>query len=201
MKKSDTEILCDKLIAQVYSTQELKQVSLHLESLGLDRHFKTHASNIVGDSELNLAQKKRQLTYLLGTIELPLLHDFLVDEIEAGNLWLFDTDKIDYLDEFVKKFQQSTELIHTLHLTTAVSQSAHQIRNISRDLSHEFGYKVIVDHSVNPSLIGGIQVKLDNYIFDYSLRSKFQQFQREWLASLEKTTKLVGRYQLSDQDT
>lgn len=195
MKKSDTDALCDKLLAQIYSTSELKQVSLHLESLTLDRQFKNHASNIINDSELTTAQKKRQLIYLLGTIDLPLLHDFFSDEADAGNLWLFDSQKIDYLDEFVKKFQQSTETVHILHLTTAVNQTPQQIRTISRDLSHEFGYRIVVDHTVNPNLIGGVLVKLDNYIFDYSLRSKFQQFQREWLASLEKTTKLVGRYE------
>jgi F0F1-type ATP synthase delta subunit len=195
MKKTDTETLCDKLLAHIYSTADLKQVSLHLESIDLDRQFKNHANNIVGDSELNPTQKKRQLIYLLGTIDLPLLHDFFTDEVDAGNFWLFDSQKIDYLDEFVKKFQQSTEAIHTLNLTTAIDLSAHQIRAIARDLTHEFGYKVIVEHTVNTSLIGGILVKLDNYIFDYSLRSKFQQFQREWLASLEKTSKLVGRYE------
>jgi F0F1-type ATP synthase delta subunit len=194
-KKTDLENLCDKLLNQIHSAPDLKAASLHLESLGLDRQFKTHASNIVNDAELNLTQKKRQLLYLLGTIDLPLLHDFFSDEIDAGNLWLFDHQKIDYLDEFVKKFQQSTELVHTLNLTTASQLTPHQLRSISKDLSHEFGYHLVVDHTVNPTLIGGILVKLDNYIFDYSLRSKFQQFQREWLASLEKTTKLVGRYE------
>lgn len=194
MKKSDIETLCDKLLAQIYSAAELKEASLHLESISLDRQFKIHASNIINDSELNSTQKKRQLAYLLGTIELPLLHDFFSDEIDAGSLWLLDNQKIDYLDEFVKKFQQSTESVHILHLTSAVNLTPQQIRSISRDLTHEFGYKIIVDHMVNANLIGGILVKLDNYIFDYSLRSKFQQFQHEWLASLEKTTKLVGRY-------
>jgi F0F1-type ATP synthase delta subunit len=194
-KKTDIETLCDKLLNQIHSSPDLKATSLHLESLVLDRQFKTHASNIVTDSELNTTQKKRQLLYLLGTIDLPLLHDFFSDEIDAGDLWLFDNQKIDYLDEFVKKFQQSTESVHTLHLTTAAPLTPHQIRNISKDLGHEFGYHLVVDHTINPTLIGGIQVKLDNYIFDYSLRSKFQQFQREWLASLEKTTKLVGRYE------
>lgn len=195
MKKSDTEVLCDKLLNLIYSTPQLNEVSLHLESLALDRHFKTHANNIVADAELNPSQRKRQLIYLLGTIELPLLHDFFVDEVDSGNFWLFDNEKIDYLDEFIKKFQQATGTIHTLHLTTAIPLTLQQIRTISRDLSHEFGYKIIVDHTVNTTLIGGILVKLDNYIFDYSLRSKFQQFQREWLASLEKTSKLVGRYE------
>lgn len=195
MKKTESELLCDKLINLIYTTTQLKEVTLHLESLALDRHFKTHANNIVADAELNSSQKKRQLIYLLGTIELPLLHDFFVDEVDVGNFWLFNNDKIDYLDEFIKKFQQATENIHILHLTTAVPLTLQQIRAISRDLTHEFGYKIIVDHTVNATLIGGILVKLDNYIFDYSLRSKFQQFQREWLASLEKTSKLIGRYE------
>jgi len=194
MKKTDTEVLCDQILAQVYSTAQLKEVSLTLESIALDRHFKTHASNIVNDSELNPSQKKRQLIYLCDTIDDHFIHDFFCDYINDGNFWLFDTQKIDYLDEFVKKFQQATETVHILHLTTAIDLTPPQMRSISKDLSHEFGYKVVINHTVNSALIGGIQVKLDNYIFDYSLRSKFQQFQREWLASLDKTSKLVGRY-------
>lgn len=194
MKKTDTENLCDVLTNKIHHTQELKEVSLTLETIALDRHFKTHAANIVNDSELNISQKKRQLTYLLGTIDNQVIHDFFCDEVNAGNFWFFDNQKIDYLDEFVKQFQQTTETIHILHLTTAVNLSPKQIRSISQDLSHEFSSKIIVDHTVNTSLIGGVLVKLDNYIFDYSLRSKFQQFQREWLSSLDKTSKLVGRF-------
>ena len=195
MKQTDTEILCNKLLSQIFTTADLKQASLSLETLALDRHFKTHAANIVNDSELNSPQQKRQLVYLLDTIDHQLIHDFFCDEANAGNFWLFDNQKIDYLDEFVKHFQKSAETVHILHLTTASPLTPTQIRTIARDLSHEFSQKIVVDHTINPGLIGGIMVKLDNYIFDYSLRSKFQQFQREWLASLEKTTKLVGRYE------
>ena len=116
MKKTDTEILYDQILAQIHSTAQLKEVSLSLESIDLDRHFKTHASNIVNDSELNPSQKKRQLVYLCDNIDDHLIHDFFCDLINDGEFWLFDNQKIDYLDEFVKKFQQATETIHILHL-------------------------------------------------------------------------------------
>ena len=197
MKKSDTYILVERLLSQIFDTQTLKAVSMELEELARNKHLKTHAASIVTDSTLNPSQKKRQLNYLLSNLENPIIQSFLSDEIDAGKLWIFDTEKIDYLDEFVQLFQSSTESISVLLLTTALELSDTQIRTISRDLTQELGKKIVLNHQVNQSIIGGVQIKMDNYVFDFSLRTKFQQFQREWLASLEKTTKLVGRYDVA----
>ncbi len=196
MKQTGTQSLVEKLLGHIHTTTALKDVSITLEDLVQDKHFKTHTANIVSDGSLNISQKKRQLGYVISGIENPIVNTFFSDLIGTGDGWLFENEKIDYLDEFVKQFQQNTENIKVLHLTTAKSLNAHQLRAISQDLTHEFGYKIVIDHQLNPSLLGGVQVKIDNYAFDYSLRTKFQQFQREWLASLEKTSKLVGRYDL-----
>jgi ATP synthase F1 delta subunit len=200
MKKSDTQILVDRLLSQIFETETLKAVSMGLEDFARNKHLKTHAQSIVDDSTLNPSQKKRQLNYLLSNVENSIIQNFFSDEIGAGKLWIFDTAKIDYLDEFVQAFQQSTESIGILLLTTAVELSPTQIRTISRDLTQEFGRKIILNLQINQSIIGGIQVKIENYVFDFSIRTKFQQFQREWLASLEKTTKLVGRYDPTVQE-
>lgn len=196
MKKTGTQTLADKLLSLIFTTVTLKDVSISLEEIAQNKHLKNHASKIVNDASLTTTQKKRQLNYLIGSIENPVVHDFLLDEIGDDEIWLFDNEKIDYLDEFVQTFQLTTETTKVLHLTTAIALSGSQLTTISRDLTHEFGYKVILEHQVNPNLIGGIQVKIENYVFDFSLRSKFQQFQREWLSSLDKTTKLVGHYDL-----
>ncbi len=196
MKKSGTQALADKLLSQIFTTAILNEVSITLENIAQDRHLKTHAAKIVTDGSLNLSQKKRQLNYLMSGIENSIVSSFFSDVIGANDLWLFDSEKIDYLDEFIQQFQRTTQTASVLHLTTAVNLTSNQFRMISQDLTQEFGYKVVINHQRNPSLLGGIQVKIDNYVFDFSLRTKFQQFQREWLASLEKTTKLVGRYDL-----
>ena len=196
MKKSGTQALADRLLSHIFTTTALNEVSIALENIAQDRHLKNHAAKIVSDSSLNLSQQKRQLHYLLSGIDNQILSTFFSDEIGSGQLWLFDNEKIDYLDEFIQQFQRTTQSASVLHLTTAVPLTTNQLRMISQDLTQEFGYKVVLHHQQNPSLLGGIQVKIDNYVFDFSLRTKFQQFQREWLASLEKTTKLVGRYDL-----
>jgi F0F1-type ATP synthase delta subunit len=196
MKQTGTQQLVDTLLTHIHTATTLKEVSITLEDIAQDKHLKTHASNIVNDASLNLPQKKRQLSYIVSGIENPVVNSFLSDLVGSGELWLFDKEKIDYLDEFVKIFQLQTESVKILHLTTGVQLNVHQLRAISQDMSHDFGYKVIIKHEVNPSLLGGVQAKIDNYAFDFSLRTKFQQFQREWLASLEKTSKLVGRYDL-----
>lgn len=192
--KSATQTLVDKLFSQIYTAPSLREVSLTLEDLTQNKHFKNHANHIVNDATLSPTQKQTQLGYLIRSVENTLVYNFLSDELGADNLWLFDNEKIDYFDEFVQEFQQATENVKILQLTTAAKLSETQLKNIARDLTQEFTTKVILSYQINPSLIGGVQVKIDNYVFDFSLRTKFQQFQREWLASLDKNTKLVGRY-------
>lgn len=198
--KSTTQELVEKLLSQIYTAPTLKEVSVTLEELAQNKHFKNHASHIVNDPTLNPGQKTNQLDYVIKNIECSLLYNFFSDLIGANQIWLFDNEKLDYFDEFVKEFQFSTEHIKVLNLTTAIDLSGPQLKAMAKDLSQELGMKVILSYHVNPSIIGGLQIKIDNYIYDFSLRSKFQQFQREWLASLEKTTKLVGRYDPKIQD-
>jgi len=192
--KSGTKQLVDKLLSQIFTSPTLKEVSFVLEDLARNKQFKNHAARITEDSDLSPGQKKTQLGYVIQTVENKLVYNFFSDLIGTNDIWLFNNSKIDYFDEFVREFQQSTEGINILQITTANQLSESQLKNIARDLTTEFGVKVILNYHINPSLIGGIQIKIDNYVFDYSLRTKFQQFQREWLASLEKTSKLVGRF-------
>lgn len=191
--KSGTQILAEKLLAKIYTTATLKIVSDTLEDLSQNRTFKTHANSIVNDPTLTDAQKGTQLSYVLRTIEFPLLYDFFAREIAEGQIWIFNTDKIDYLDRFVQTFQLSTEQTEIVYLTTAIKLTGANLKQIADDLSESFAAKVILNHEVNPAILGGIQMRVQNLVFDYSLKSKFSQFQTQWLGSLEKTSAAVGR--------
>jgi F-type H+-transporting ATPase subunit delta len=180
-----TQQIAKRLLKRIHTSTSLSAVSETLESITQNKSLKQHASLIVTDPHLSYANKRTQLLYLLRSVDLPLLNDFFSDELSADTIWLFHTDKIDYFDRFVQSFQRLTETVRVVHLVTVIPLSDLYLRQIADNFATSFGYQVIIDHEVNPSLIGGIQVRLDNYVFDYSLRSRFSQFQRQWVNSIQ----------------
>lgn len=191
-----TEALVHRLYSNIHTTDTLRQVSDTLEILAQNANFKEHASAIVADSTLTDPQKKTQLVYIIKSINSPILYEFFYDILGQNTFWLFDAGKVNYFDKFVQEFQKATENIGIVYLTTAVVLQPQELRDIALDLSKAFGYKVVLNHSVSPNIIGGAQVRVENFVFDYSLRSKFQQFERRWISSINKTNKLVDRHDI-----
>jgi len=62
----------------------------------------------------------------------------------------------------------------TAHVAAAAPLSAAQIASLTAALRAVFGGSVAVDTVVDPSLLGGLVVKVDSQLFDSSLRTKLQ---------------------------
>lgn len=191
MQKATT-LIADKLIAVIATASVLKQVSDTLEELTQDTSFKDHAHAIVTDPNLTLPQKRTQLLYLFRSLDTTPLYQFFTDFINQETLWLFDHSKIDYFDKFVAAFQTRTQMVKILDLVTAIELTDAEKTKIASDFSKFFGAKVIVNHEINTAIIGGVQAKVDNLVYDYSLRFKLLSFERQWLQTLKKTRALVG---------
>ena len=194
-KAKSTEELVTELQSRLFTTSALKEVSSILEEISQNKTFKLHVNAIMSDNTLTDPQKRRQLSYVLKIIEDPILQEFFDDLLAHNEFWLFTSGKIDYFDKFVQSFQMATEEIELIYLVSAIELDPGFLRNIAEDLSRSFGYKVLIKHEVNPAIIGGIQLRVENLVFDLSIRTKFQQFQRAWLASLDKTENQIGRNQ------
>ena len=192
MKALDT--IVKSLLENMYTTRSLKEVSETLEELAEKASFRNHASAIVTDTNLKKEQKLTQLQYLIRGVEAPFLVDFFQKYITEDNIWLFSNDKLDYFDQFVQTFQMATEEMGVVTMTTAVPLNEDDLKLIAEDLSKSFGYKILIDHAVNPSLVGGTQLQIENLVYDFSLKTKFQQFEKQWLSSVAKTSKDTGRY-------
>ena len=192
MKALDT--IVKSLLENMYTTRSLKEVSETLEELAEKASFRNHARAIVTDTNLKKEQKLTQLQYLIRGVEAPFLVDFFQKYITEDNIWLFSNDKLDYFDQFVQTFQMATEEMGVVTMTTAVPLNEDDLKLIAEDLSKSFGYKILIDHAVNPSLVGGTQLQIENLVYDFSLKTKFQQFEKQWLSSVAKTSKDTGRY-------
>lgn len=183
-----------RLLDRIYTTNVLKHVSDSLENISRNTTFKEHANAIVSDANLTDSQKRTQLLYLIRSVDVPLLYDFLSDELTSSQFWLFTSDKIDYFDRFVQEFQNATESVKVVHISTAIDLTSADLEKVALGFSSTFGYKIVVNHETNPAIIGGAQVRLENLVFDYSLRSRFREFQRHWLSSLDTIETAVGRH-------
>jgi F0F1-type ATP synthase delta subunit len=191
-----TDALARMLLDKIYTTETLKLISGKLEELSQQKTFLSHADAIVSDNSLTEKQKQTQLSYLIRTVDEPLVYDFLSDVITDGQLWLFRKDTKDYFDAFVQRFQMGTEDLEVVFLVTAIELTATDLRSIVKDLGDSFGVRVVLNHQINPGLVGGIQVRVGNTVFDLSLRTKFRQFQKQWLSTLDKTSENIGRHKI-----
>jgi len=176
--------LADQLLKSIIDTQTLKEVSAGLEELSQNKHLKTHLNAVVSDSSLTSDQQKTQLSYIIRGIESTVVYSFFQSLIDEGELWVFQSGKIDYLDRFVQTFQQATHQAELVSLITAVPLEEDDLSKISHDLSQAFGKHIILSTAVKASLIGGAQIKIENMVYDFSLSFKFQQFERQWLRTL-----------------
>lgn len=189
-----TQSLVRQLLENVHTSQALKSISQTLEEISQNPAFKDQANEVVSDATLTTKQKKSQLLFLIKTIDDSILYEFFSDILSSHTFWIFQNNRIDYFDRFVQGFQMATEEVGVLHFTTAIDLHPPELKAIATDLSTALGYKVVLDHEVNQGLIGGVQIRVENMVYDFSLRTKFQQFQRLWLNSIDKTNKKVGRH-------
>lgn len=196
--KRQVETLSQTLLEKIHTTQTLKRVSDTLEELSQNPNFKEHTSAIVGDTSLTKIQKVTQLLHVIKGVELPLLYDFFKNNLNENSLWIFEHDQINYFDKFVQAFQMTTEDIEVLTLATAIELKPDDLIDYAKDLSETFKQKVVIHHQVKPEILGGAQVKFQNIMFDFSLHTKLQQFEREWLESLKEVDDKVDRHALPE---
>lgn len=189
---NSTAKLAETLFNRFTTTQNLKSACGILEQFNQNQNAKNHAQNIIEDKNLTDGQKITQLLYLLRNIDHPLVYNFFSDILDPKSLWLFSKDKIDYFDRFVQEFQQLVDTTKIIYCITSVPLTENDYLAMIKIFKDGLGYRVLIDHQVNPHILGGVEVKIENYLFDYSLRSKFQQFQRDWLKSLDETSAVLS---------
>lgn len=183
--------LAETLIENIHTTNELSQVSAVLEQISANRQFKQSACEIAGDQHLSDAQKKSQLLILFRKVHVPLIYEFFKQLFSQYQFWLFESDTFDYFDDFVKIFQIHVEKTKIVYLVTAVELKEKDLIRISTEFSEILGKRAVINMQVNPEIIGGVQLRIDNLIFDYSIKSKMNQFKTKWIASLAHASDMV----------
>lgn len=194
--KKGTEKLAAALLAQLYMADDLKQTSDLLSDISQDTRFKDHTTSIVTDPGLTDAQKVSQLSYVFRQFDNDVLYDYFMKLLKQKHMWVFGGKQVDYFDQFVQAFQKMTEDTELVELTVARALPENDRRKIATMLSEAFGVHVVLRFDVDERVIGGVSLRVENAVYDYTLRSKFQRFEREWISEIKDSDAAVGRNQV-----
>ena len=90
--------------------------------------------------------------------------------------------RLDVLPEILKAYkakiaEQDGEI--TAEITSSVKLTAAVVKNIQSELSKKTKKKVIVTENVDPSIIGGLLVKIGSKMYDFSVKSQLNKIRNE----------------------
>ena len=86
---------------------------------------------------------------------------------------LLENKKVYYLDSIAELFYEmvlADDQILTATVETAYSLSGEQKDKLSKKLQKEHGKKIMIEESVNKSLIAGIKIHVNNQVIDHSIK-------------------------------
>jgi len=113
------------------------------------------------------------------------IRDYFTKLVKANEMWLFEPSHFADFNSALKNIASETSVID---LKIAVDLKDDDIQEIADYFSAKQQHKVILNISVDKSLIGGAIIKKDNYIMDFSLKNKLSTLSTQWKKSI-KTSK------------
>lgn len=160
-------------------TKEIKKVTKFAEeSNQLIDIFATYPDFIDIASSSNLTTELRKsiiIDTFQNRIEPYLLNFFLL---------LIDQHQFRYVRLILKEFRKICNEYHDIHygiIYSVVKLSSQQIKKIQVKIEKIINYKIEVVNKVDESLIGGIKVKVQNQVFDGSIKGQIERLKSQLL--------------------
>ncbi len=151
-----------------------EELRAHRDLIHSDANLKLMLLNPSLDQDV----KTRVVTAILDrTQPSPLVRNFL--------LLLLKNDRLQDLDLIEARYERLAN-DHlgriTAQVTTAVELEADQYASIEQKVAAATQKTVILEKQVDPSILGGVIVKIDHTVLDGSLRGRLQRLRRELVA-------------------
>ena len=147
---------------------------------------------LVGDAQKALKAAVKRLDGVQGdaaTLEQQVIAALPPDtsrEVRNFLLTLTRDGKLDLLPAVVQSFEQygqSNARPLTGEVISAIELDDQQRAKIANDLRGRYGDRLELRYSVDPSLIGGLIIRIGDQVLDNSLRARLSAVQRSMLAS------------------
>lgn len=81
--------------------------------------------------------------------------------------------------ENFKRLVQEHKGIKIAYATTAVKMSKEEVKSLESKLSAKYNLKVIVENSIDESIIGGVYLKIDDEVIDGTIKGSLENIQKE----------------------
>lgn len=167
------------ILGLVRTKDDLDQILFDISVLGDRMNYDTIAQQ--GEA---LADKKKALLKSKIDIVTSLeLKRYLMELIEKDDFWLFEPA---HYKVFQKELNDSANRIVFFKLITAVELKPEDLREMTERLRQKLEKVVVIDVNIDESLVGGAIIKRDNYILDFSLKSKLNRLGAEWRKAIER---------------
>ncbi len=148
-----------------------EQLQAHRELFNADANLK----NILLNPSFNIDMKTRVVTGILDrTQPSPLVRNFL--------LLLLKNDRLQDLDLIQAHYERmaNDKLGRiTAQVITAVELDDDQYASIEQKVAAATQKTVVLEKEIDPSLLGGVIVKIDHTVLDGSLRGRMERLRRE----------------------
>ena len=99
----------------------------------------------------------------------------IINEINNFLYILLDNDRINLIDKilfFFKMMYQDAMNISTAVLYSAIKLDEKAKKSLSERLEKFFDKKIELKYEIDPSLLGGVVVKMNNQVIDYSIKGQ-----------------------------
>lgn len=175
---SEVERYIYNLLDQVHKKDDLDQIFYDLSILADFFSYKTVNESFGDDFET----RKQTVLTKVNNIQSDILKSFFVALIGDNNLFLFEPG---HFKSFMVDFESIAKKIVFMSLTTSIELTPEDLHILSETLSKRMKCWVKVDQTVDETIIGGVIIKNDNYILDYSLKARLTNFASEWKKTLQ----------------
>ncbi|HBG81365.1 TPA: hypothetical protein DDW69_00835 [candidate division CPR2 bacterium] len=164
----------------IHSKDDLNEIVFSLHSFKELVDYKSVIKN-GGD---NLEKRKLLIASELKNISSKPLKEYFQSLIRANDMWIFEPG---HFGDFEKSFKDLSEDVVLINLVAALEIKEKDLKKLTEDLSKKMEKKVVLDVTVDKTIIGGAIIKKDNFVLDFSLKNKLGQFGSEWKKSVVKS--------------
>jgi F-type H+-transporting ATPase subunit delta len=168
--------LYEDTLSCIKDSEQLDQLNLSIIQL-LDMSQDGEIDLILDQPNKKHDQKELFIKKVIDSLPSPYLRDTLRIALRERSLDFFSSRN---LTEWGEGLARLAEAIEVVHITVAIEFKPREISTIIKMLEKKIGKTVVLDIKVDHSLIGGAIIQHGNYISDYSLKARLDQFRSSW---------------------
>jgi F-type H+-transporting ATPase subunit delta len=162
----------------VEKKEELDQIVFDLSTLGEKIGYKS-----VGSGADDGEKRKMLIESEMDNLGSDLLKDYFQGLINHSDLWIFEPGKFKIFSEELGK--AANKIIY-FKLITAIELRREDLKLMATKISKKMERRVLIDLTVDKSIIGGAIIQKDGFILDFSIKTKLQALSNEWKKALQR---------------